>query len=393
MHPAFVIAGKDLRQKVRDRSAILLSVVAPFVLAAMFATMLPRDEGDYHTSWAIVDEDGGPIAAALLAGPLAALDEQDVVDLVRLTDPAEARAQVDRGMVGAAIVIPAGFSDAVTAGSAAALAVTVSPDSPLSGQVARSVLAGFASRLEATQLAVATTLATTGVDPDPALLARIVAATDAEPEPVAWVTTDTADRKADTATYFAASMAVLFVFFAAQFGVMGLLAEKRNGTLARMLASPIAARSVLLGKVLVSITLAVVSMSVIVVGTTALLGARWGDPLAVAALIVATALSASGIALLVVGFARNEDQAGGLIAIVAMTLAILGGAFFPMSQAPEGMARLSLLTPQAWFLRGINDLAGGDGIGVVLQPVIVLVSIGLVTGALGLARARRVVTG
>jgi ABC-2 type transport system permease protein len=160
-----------------------------------------------------------------------------------------------------------------------------------------------------------------------------------------------------------------------------------------MLASPIAARSVLLGKVLVSITLAVVSMSVIVVGTTALLGARWGDPLAVAALIVATALAASGIALLVVGFARNEDQAGGLIAIVAMTLAILGGAFFPMSQAPEGMARLSLLTPQAWFLRGINDLAGGDGIGVVLQPVIVLVSIGLVTGALGLARARRVVTG
>jgi ABC-2 type transport system permease protein len=393
MHAAFVIAAKDLRQKVRDRSAILLSVVAPFVLAAMFATMLPRDEGDYHTAWAIVDLDGGAVAAALHAGPLAALDEADVVDLVPLADPAEARRQVDAGTVGAAIVIPAGFSDAVTRGSPADLEVIVSPDATLSGQLARSVLAGFASRLEATQLAVTTALVTTGTAPDQALLARLVETANAEPDPIAWIASDTADRQADTATYFAASMAVLFVFFAAQFGVVGLLAEKRNGTLARILASPIAAHTVLLGKVLVSITLAVVSMSVIVVGTTALLGARWGDPVAVAALIVATALSASGIALLVVGFARNEDQAGGLIAIVAMTLAILGGAFFPMSQAPEGLARLSLLTPQAWFLRGINDLAGGDGIGVVLLPVTVLVTIGLVTGALGLARARRVVAG
>jgi ABC-2 type transport system permease protein len=186
-------------------------------------------------------------------------------------------------------------------------------------------------------------------------------------------------------------MAVLFVFFSAQFGVLGLLAERRHGTLARMLAAPIAPATILLGKVIVSLVVAAVSMAVIVVATTLLLGADWGDPVAVAALVLATALAATGIATLVVGFARTEEQASSFIAVVAMTLSVFGGSFFRMSQAPEGMAALSVITPHAWFLRGINDLAAGGGIAVVAPSLAVLTIVGLVTGGIGLLRARRVV--
>ncbi|HYN47339.1 MAG TPA: ABC transporter permease, partial [Candidatus Nanopelagicales bacterium] len=109
------------------------------------------------------------------------------------------------------------------------------------------------------------------------------------------------------------------------------------------------------------------------------------------ALIVATAVAATGIATLIVGFARNEEQAGSVIAVVAMTLAVFGGSFFRMSQAPEGMAALSIVTPHAWFLRGINDLAGGGGLEVVVPSLAVLATVGLVTGGIGLLRARQVV--
>ena len=77
--------------------------------------------------------------------------------------------------------------------------------------------------------------------------------------------------------------------------------------------------------------------------------------------------------------------------MAALTLAIFGGSFFRLSQAPEGMAALSIITPHAWFLRGINDLAAGGGIAVVAPSLAVLVTIGLVTGGLGLLRARQVV--
>ena len=40
---------------------------------------------------------------------------------------------------------------------------------------------------------------------------------------------------------------------------------------------------------------------------------------------------------------------------------------------------------------GVNDLAGGGGIETVAGSVAVLLAVGVVTGGLGLARARRVV--
>lgn len=389
MRAALVIAVKDLRQKVRDRSVLLMAVLAPLGLAVLFSTMLP-DQDTFHTTYAVVDLDGGQVARGLVEGPLAGLEEAKVATLVPTATEAEARAAVDAGDVAAAIVIPAGFTAAVQAGQPAQLLV-IGGSSSLPSEVARSVLGGFGTQVTAVQVAVGTALAASGASPDPALAAELAAAAMAAPAPIEVTAGETADRVASSKTFYGASMAVLFVFFAAQFGVLSLLAERRNGTLARMLAAPIAPATILLGKVIVSLVVASISMAVIVVATTLLFGAAWGDPLAVTALVGAVALAATGIATLVVGFARTEEQAGSFIAVVAMTLAVFGGSFFRMSQAPEGMAALSVITPHSWFLRGINDLAGGGGITVVAPSLAVLVTVGLVTGGVGLLRARQVV--
>ncbi len=71
MRAALDIALKDLRQKVRDRSALLISVVAPFVLAALFSMILGGLDEDFHAHWGYVDLDGGDIATALGEGPSA----------------------------------------------------------------------------------------------------------------------------------------------------------------------------------------------------------------------------------------------------------------------------------------------------------------------------------
>jgi ABC-2 type transport system permease protein len=390
MRAATVIAVKDLRQKIRDRSALLMAILAPLGLAFLFSVMIPSQEG-FRTAYLIVDLDGGQIAQGLRAGPLQGLADAGVATITNADSEAAARAQVDAGDVDAAIVIPAGFSAAIQAGQSARLLVIGGP-STLSSEIARSVLAGFGSEVTAVQVGVRAALGASGSAPEPSYLARLTQAALAIPAPVVVAEGRTADRQATSTTYYGASMAVMFVFFAAQFGVVGLLAERRTGTLARMLASPVGPSAILFGKVLVSLVLAVVSMSVMVFATTILLGASWGDPLAVAGLVLATAIAATGIATLVVGFARTEEQAGGAVAIVALTLAVLGGSFFPLSQAPEGLASLSLITPHAWFLRGINDLAAGGGIGTVAASILVLLAVGAISGGIGLARARRVVT-
>ena len=389
MRAALDIARKDLRQKIRDRSALLLSVAAPLGLSFLFATMLPNSDG-FHTTYLVVDLDRGAIARALMQGPLQGLADADVATIETAESEAEARKAVQAGEAGAAIVIPAGFSDAIQAGEPARLQV-IGGSSTLSTEIARSVLVGFGREVTAVQVGVGAALQASAAQPQPSDLARLAKAAMAIPAPIIVAEGTTADRQAPSTTYYGASMAVLFVFFAAQFGVVGLLAERRTGTLARMLASPVAPSTILLGKVLVSLVLAVVSMGIIVIATTVLLGAHWGDPFAVAALVLATAVAATGIATLVVGFARTEEQAGGAVAIVALSLAVLGGSFFPISQAPESLAILSVITPHAWFIRGINDLAAGGGIQTIAGSIGVLLAVGVVAGGIGLARARRVV--
>ncbi len=391
MNAALSIALKDLRQKVRDRSAIILSVVAPLALAYLFASALPGDQTKFDATFVVVDLDHGAVAQSLVNGPLAGLGPSGI-EVTSAATEAEAKAKVEDRSADVAIVIPAGFSDAVQSARRAELQVIGNANATLATQVARSILAAFASSVEGVQVAVATVITSGMGGSDPAAIDQAAQAAMAAPAPIAIDEARTSDRLASSSTYYAAAMAVMFLFFAVQFGVVSIHAERRAGTLARMLAAPISARSVLVGKVLVSLVLGSVSMGIVAAASTFLTGARWGDPIAVAALIVAAVFAASGIALLVVGFTRNEEQAGGLTAIVSMVLAVLGGSFFPLSQAPEVLNQLSLVTPHAWFLRGINDLASNEGIAIILPSLAVLTAFGLVTGGLGIVRAGKVVT-
>jgi len=97
-----------------------------------------------------------------------------------------------------------------------------------------------------------------------------------------------------------------------------------------------------------------------------------------------------GILFVVAAAAKTQDQAGSFQAIIALVLAFLGGTFFSISQAGGFLAQLSLITPHAWFLRGLGDLQGGE-LGVVFLPVVMLLAFGLVAGLIAWPFLRRAV--
>mgnify|MGYP000256379482 CR=1 FL=1 len=378
LRPTLVIAGKDLRQRLRDRSALLVAVVVPLVLAAIFGLTLRDVGGGVTFDVALADADRGPVAAAFAREVVAPLERSGLLRVRRGVDAREAARLADRGHVGAAIVLPDGLSGDVAAGLAAELDVVGDPEAPLTVLVARSLAQGFAERIAAVRVAAAAA----GVRP-----AEAQAALAAPPVAVADVTT--ASRELDPTTFYAAGMAVFFLFFTVQLGLTSLLDERREGTLARLLAAPVPRRSVLLGKLSTSLVVGVASMTVLALATRLLLGARWGDPLGVALLIAAGVLAATSVTALIATLARTHEQAAAWQSIVALVLGMLGGAFFPVAQAGGLVERVSLLTPHAWFLRGLGDLSGGAGAGAALGPVAVLLLFAAVTGAVALARVGR----
>jgi ABC-2 type transport system permease protein len=144
-----------------------------------------------------------------------------------------------------------------------------------------------------------------------------------------------------------------------------------------------------LGASLASFVLGLVSMTVLVIATTLLLGAEWGPPALVAPLVLAAVISAMGISMLVCTLARTDEQASGWNAMVAISFAILGGAMVPLSNAPELLRQVGLVTPHAWFLRAIDSMAGASvQFADIVPSLLALLAIGVLTGAVGLVRSQ-----
>ena len=390
MRGAFTIARKDLRQRIRDRSAFVLSILAPLGLSALLGAVLPSDEDAESHRYAVVDEDGGPAARSFVDGVLAGFDREPGTSIARAGSAAEAERMAEEGDVAAAWIVPEGFSEAVRAVGAARIEVIGNADSSIATQIAEAVAGAFAAELNALRLSVVTAINPgegPAMRPSDDLFQR--AAETVSPVGVRRGAADT--RELDASTFYAAGMAVFFLFFTAQYGVLSLLGERREGTLARLLAAPIPPGAIVIGKALSTFVLGLVSMVVLIVASTLLLGADFGDPVGVAILVLGAVVSAMGLTSLVAGLARTEEQANGYGSILAVTLGILGGTFFPLSQAPGALAAISRLTPHHWLMRGFADLGSGGGTGDVLVPMAALTAFGLVTGVLAVLQARRTV--
>jgi linearmycin/streptolysin S transport system permease protein len=390
LRATLLVAGKDLRQRLRDRSALVIAFVAPFLLASIIGLAL-RSDFAFQATYAVADVDRGPVAAGFTGGVLGGPGLRDLVT-VRRVDPDEARALVDRGEADAAFLLPAGLSASVQQGRPATVTVLESGENPIAGQVARSLAEAYAAELAATRLAVATALDASGRAPTQAEARRLGERAAAGRLPVQLVEGRVGDRAIEPANYFGPSMAICFLFFTVSFGARSILSERRQGTLRRLLATAAPPGAVLAGKALAAFALGTSSVLVMWLATTLVFGADWGDPLAVVALTVSSVLSAIGITALVVTLARTDEQAEGYSSLVVFTLALLGGNFVYLAQLPEVLQRVSLLTPNGWALRGFVDLvADGGGLGTVAAPVAVTLAVGLVTGGLALRRARRMV--
>ncbi len=387
MRSALVIAARVLRQRLRDRSAIIFAVVTPLGLALAFSALIPNEFSSFHTRFVVVDDDGGHVSQILVHDVLGAISDAGVAEIAAGTSEAAAADEMRAETAGAAILIPAGFTAAVEAGQPARIRILGGPFA-VSLEVARSAVERFANDVGAVQLMVATTAATGGTV-DATTAAQAQAAVQG-PSPIAVAQTTTDRLQANLATFYGAAMAIMFVFFATQYGALALLADRQAGTLPRLLASPVGPASIILGNSLAGLALGLVSMTVLWVATTAIGHASWGSPPLVLLLILGAVVAAMGISTLVSTLARTPQQAGGLNAIVALSLAAIGGVFIPLSQAPEGLAIVSQITPHYWFLRGINSLASpATGLADILPSVLVLAGMGVVLGGIGLARARR----
>jgi ABC-2 type transport system permease protein len=406
MKKALLIGWKDVKLAYRDRAALILTLVAPFVLIIGMGFVTGHFSGGSSSGLSeipviLVNQDGGQIGNTLVS----AFQSTELKDLVKpeiLDDPALARQRVDADQAAAAIIIPAGFTESIIppkdetarpAGDTVQIEVYANPTRPTSAGVVKTIVEGFISQMEvgrvSGQVAVMQLISAGLIQPQEAaqvggqIGSRIGAqgAEAAGTNTAITLKSENSGRAAltfDPLAYMAPGMALMFLMFAASLGGRSLLIERAQGTLPRLLVSPTSTSQVLEGKTTGTYLTGVIQMLILIVTSALLFQLRWGDPLAVLALVLAAVAGATGWGMLITAVARTPGQVTTIGSAITLMFGLLGGTFITIENMPGWFQALSKITPNAWGVQGFATLAAGGTLEDILVPIAALLLMGAI---------------
>jgi len=408
------IAWKDLIVIIRDPGALVLMLGAPFVLTLGMGLVTGAFSSSSGSGLAdipviIVNEDGGQLGQALTEVFLSE-ELADLLEPETAVSAAAARQQVDNNDIAAVVIIPAGFTESIIPSepgsqpAAAAIEVYSSPGRPISASVVQSIVIDFVTQVDTGIASVQVTIqqmALNGrLDPtDPQQITAIgqemgqqLLAGEQSVVPLIDIRQETAvsptDDDDNPLTYFAPSMAVAFLMYTVALGGRSILAEREEGTLARLLASPTSITQVMSGKVSGIFLSGAAQVSVLIIASSLLFQLRWGSPAAVALLIAATAAAATGWGLLVAAISDRPGQVSSYGTALMLIFGILGGSFVQLNYQ-GALGWLSKITPNAWAISGFTTLGGGGSLSDIIPDLLALLLMAVILFGVSVTVFRR----
>ena len=182
----------------------------------------------------------------------------------------------------------------------------------------------------------------------------------------------------------------MFVFFAAALSAEAIARERRDRTLERLLTNGARREAIILGKFGGSAFRGVLQLAVMWgVGVLAFRIDLGASPGAVILVSVLMALASAAFGVMLASFVSDVRAASMVGVLVSLTLAPLGGCWWPLFITPEWMQSLAKLTPHGWANTGFNKLMlFGAQFGDVTQEMWALAAVGAAFLAVAVWRFR-----
>jgi linearmycin/streptolysin S transport system permease protein len=394
MRKIFAIAWKDTLVRFSSRSELLFFIILPVVFTFVLSGAITKlSQGDNRLPVLVADQDNTPLSAELLT----ALGQSDAIRVVK-AGPEKAEAEFAKGETPAWLTIPAGFSASLLAGRPVALPVRTLANS-LDGLAAERAVQSAASEVSgALGAAGSSTAEAERIRPfasaaerqayfDESLAAARSALAAAlsrvqvtqPPVPTVRFSGNVQASAGQLITWVLVPLLATSALFAY---------ERATGTLRRILTTPVSKAVYLLGTLTGQLAAGLVQMALLVGFGTLALGLHWGQsPLGLALVLFAFGLAAVSLGTLLGTLVRSESQANGLSIMLGMTLALLGGCWYPLELFPQAARSAAQLLPTTWAMQGLTDLVlRGQGLGAVLPEAGVLMGFAAVFFFLGVAR-------
>lgn len=382
----FDLALKDLSQIFRDKRALMFLVAMPiaFTFFMGFAYKSGKDNDanrDTRIPLGWVNNDPGGVVSQTLFEMLSASDAMKLVELT----PEAVDESVRKGEVVGALIVPAGYSEQVSAGDDAQLTLVADANSAQGQslfQLLRTPVTKLMSAMEVARLSAETV----GKPDDASELNEAFASASQ-----AWSETDSASLvKVELAVaedsflgdwygdnpYNQASPGILV-----QFAIMGLVSsgqilvqERKTRTLQRMMSTSMRSWEIIAGHMLAMFGVVFAQIALLVIFGQLVLSVDYlRAPLGTLLVSVALSLWVAAMGMLI-GTTVREDSQVILFALMAMFLfSALGGTWFPLEVSSGAFALIGKAMPSAWAMNGYqNILMRGLGWESAWMPALIL---------------------
>ncbi len=379
MRRLLLLAANDVRLTRRDRVSFFWIVILPIFLIWLFGNVFGGGGGAVKLALTVVDRDGGWLAEAFakeLEGPSVAL----VVLRGAAAEGEDAKQAARR------LLLPAGFTAGALSGKQQRLKIEAGEDVSEDGTraaevvVVRAIVRTLARLAEMRQ----SSHPMDGAAYD-ALRAR---------GPIVTVETSTAGHGTAVPSGVAQSVPGIMTFTVLMmtliYGAVFLTIEKREGMLKRQITLPISRTTLLVGKVLGRLFVAMLQIAILVTAGRLLFRLDFGTSIAaLSTLLVSYAFAVAGIATFLGAILANPEQASIVGWLASVVMAAMGGCWWPAEIMPDWMRVTAHAFPTAWAMDGFHALISfGRGFDAVVLPSIVLIGFGAVFSWIGARRLK-----
>lgn len=388
---------KDLMLFLKDQRSVILTFLLPVILITLFAFAY-GSLGSYNgrsepVRLLVADLDQTDLSRQIINKTDS---HEDIITIP--ADSAAARELIRKGKYAGALVIYKGFQDSVRNGNQVPVEMIYDRSREMETGILRQNI--FSALMSSTgQIKVKTSIENfmrkQFPDLDNNLTADIIekaVKTDENNQDIKWtsVVGEKNDTKLGLIQAVAGTAIMMLLFSVAGVGT-SILEEKENGTINRLLYSPVRGSSILYGKMLFAFLISVAQLATMFIFAWLALNMdmRVSIP-GLVLMVLATSLAVSGLGIFLASVARTRQQAQNLSTIIILVMSAIGGSMIPLFIMPVFLQKIAVLSVNYWGIQGFYDLFWrGLTLSDILPKILVLVGFGVLLSSVSVVLFRR----
>jgi ABC-2 type transport system permease protein len=371
---ALDIARRDLLDLWRSKMLLFFFILMPLLLMSMFGYIYPptpksnSNTGLIGTSFphlpvSLIQMDNSQIGNLVAAQFIQISQQQGLFTVSETASYQAARTQLVEGKLKGIIVIPQGFSNALTAGQPASVQVTVDETNPTTASVVQSEISAIFSII-GSSISAQYINKIDGDRVNPAFIVR----------PISVTNTPLISGVSSSFQFLAPGFMALTVITGSLQGVATAISrEKEQGTMDGLLVSPISHQSIILGKVAAQTVRGLIQGFLILGLSMLLFGVRiYGSPIIMVVVMILGTASFVGVGIIMTAVAPDQETAQMMTLLLQFPMMFISGILFPIEQLPNWLQLIGKAFPLYYAADALRKVIILDASLIAIMPDVII---------------------